>query len=124
MIPVAHADVALVAPEIGGDDARAHVRAEAENRVADVVVVGNLNVVEDHGVLDLGRVADDAIFADERRAADERAVPHLGSGADHGRSRDQGGRCDLRRLVYPDLGRDLVVVLPGKGSAEFTDEVF
>ncbi len=51
------------------------MRFAAENAVADVVVMRHLNIVEKDYVFKLGRVADHAVIADKRAAADKGAMP-------------------------------------------------
>ena len=120
---VVHDDQPLIRLDIRGDRARAHVGLEAQNAVAHVVVMGRLDVVEQDDVLQLDRVADHAVRADERRAPDERAVAHLGLGADDAGRAQIGRRHDLGGLVHPDLGRDLVVFRRVKLCAQLENAV-
>ena len=56
----------------------------AQNTVADVVKMRNLNVIEENGVFDLGRIADDAVFAYERTAPYKGAMPYTAAPIMHG----------------------------------------
>lgn len=67
------------------------MRFAAENAVADVVEMRYLNIVEKDYVFKLGRVADHAVIADKRAAADKGAMPYLGIFTDN-----------ARRAIYAD----------------------
>ena len=64
------------------------MRFAAENAVADVVVMRHLNIVEKDYVFKLGRVADHAVIADKRAAADKSAMPYFGILPDYARRAD------------------------------------
>src|SRR5699024_2101674 len=75
---VFHDNEGLVALDVGGDAACAHMRAVAQDGVAHVVIVRGLHLVEQDDVLELHGVAHDAALADDGAAAYKRAMPHLG----------------------------------------------
>ena len=57
-----------------------------ENRVSDIVVVGDLNRVEDNRVFNLGRVPDNTFVSDKGRTADKSRWANFGIFADNGRA--------------------------------------
>lgn len=69
----ADANALLVQPEIRQDDSGRQMRVIAEDRVAHVVEVRDLNLVHEHAILELTRVPQDTSFADDDVAANERA---------------------------------------------------
>ena len=106
-----HHHKGFVAFHIGGDRARAHVGAVAQNAVPHVVVVRRLHIVKEDYVFQLHRVANHAVFPHQRRPTHKRAVPHLRARADDAR-RAQIGRGGYRgRAVHPYLRRYLGVLL-------------
>jgi len=116
-------DHRLVAFDVRRDRARAHVRAMAQHRVADVVEVRHLRAVEQDRVFDLDGVADDAFLADDGLAANERAVADLGAVVDDRRPRDQGGRGDGRVPGDPHVAVDALVLVLTKRLAQRLDVV-
>ena len=120
---VLHHHQSLVGLDIGGQAARAHVGAVAQNAVAHVVVVGDLDVVEENCVLQLHGVAHHAVGAHQRTAPDEGAVPDFRARADDaggtqiGRGGHGGGFMD------PDGGGNFPVALKlrAEGENQFLD---
>ena len=112
----------LIRLDVRGDGAGAHVGIVAEDRVAYIVVVRGLNVIEEDDVLQLRGVADHTVGADESRAADEGALAHLGVGADDARSAEISGVKDLGGLVHPHLRRTLLIIVAQR-RAESDDHV-
>ena len=96
-------DQLLVALNIAGNAACARMRLIAEDRVADIVVMRDLDIVKQDDIFQFRRIADNTVLADKRRTADERGVPDLGARTDDAGSCDLCGRKDLGGLVDPDI---------------------
>ena len=94
----------------------------AQNAVAHVIVVGNLNVVKKNHVFQLHGVADNTVRTDQRTAPDKGAVPYLGAGPDDAGRAKVGGGGDNSGFVDPDLGSGLVVFV-GKSGAKLQNQI-
>ena len=116
LFAVFHHDQGLVGLDVGGDAACPHVGLVAQNAVAHVIEVGNLDVIEQDRVFQLYGIADHAVFAHQGGAADEGAVAHLGPRADDAGRAQEGGRGDRGGFMYPDGGRYLRIVLAQGGT--------
>ena len=116
-------DKGLVALDVAGYRACAHVRLVAEDGVADVVIVRGLDVVEQDDVLELNGVADDCVLADDGAAADERAVADLRAVV------DDAGRAEVSRgehlcvLRHPYALAGVIELVRIERGAELEDEV-
>ena len=115
-IAVLDHDEAAVGFDVGGDASRAHVGLVAQNAVAHIVEVGDLNVVKEDDVLQLHGVAHHAVFAHQCGAPDEGAVADLGVRADDAGGTEIGGGEDRGGLVDPDGGGDFREVLAQSGA--------
>ena len=100
----------LVGLDVGGQTARTHVRLVAQDAVADVVVVGSLDIVEENYVFQLHGVANNAVGTYQGAAPDEGTVAHLGAGADDAGSPQIGRGSHDGGIVYPNRGGNLRVV--------------
>jgi len=89
----------------------------AQNTVADVVKMRNLNVIEENGVFDLGRIADDAVFAYERTAPYKGAMPYTAVRADYARRGYRSARRNFSAFMRPDgRTRSIRRIRPCRGS--------
>lgn len=86
------------------------MRFISQNTVADVVIMGNLHIVEKYDVFQLRRVADDAVITDKRAAANKGAVSYLGIFSDNTRSADISRRKNFRSFVHPYTGRNCRII--------------
>ena len=84
-----------------------------KNRVAYVVVMWHLHVIEQNDVLQFYRVADNTVRTYKRRASNKRTVAHLSLRADNARCSQISAREYLRRLVHPDALCALFVLVGG-----------
>ena len=95
-----HGDRSLVQTDIGKDDTGTEVGAVAENRIPDIIEVGNLGFVENKAVFEFARVAgDDAIaeddvFADVASAADLAIFADPSGSLHHGALLNHGSPAD------------------------------
>ena len=95
----------------------------AQNRVADIVVMRHLHIIKKDHILELRRVADDAVGSDERLTADKRAGTHLRAGPNDGGTCNAGIGINLGRLRDPDVLRRTIILLLRKRFAKLKDEV-
>ena len=79
------------------------MRLISQNGIADIVVMRSLYVIEEYHVFELHGVADNAVSAYERTAADECAVAYLGAVIYDAGSPYIGGGEDLCVLRNPDI---------------------
>ena len=114
----------LVGLHVGGDGTGAHVAVIAEDRIADIVIVRGLDMIEQDHVLQFDTVPDDAVRTDQGRTADEGAVTDLPLRSDDAGRAEIRGREHLRRPVDPDVLRYFLIVLSQRrteGQNEFLD---
>ena len=74
---VADGDIGLVALDIAGDGACAHMGLIAQNRVAHIVIVGGLHIVKEDDIFKLAGVAHNRLLANDCTAPDKSAVAYL-----------------------------------------------
>ena len=72
-----HDHVRAVGFEVRAYCSRAEMCSLPEHRIADVIIVRHLDSIEQDRALDLARVADHAILADDHVAAQVGTVPYL-----------------------------------------------
>ena len=121
--PILHDHVLPVGLHVGCDGAGAHVRLHAEDRVAHVIVMRNLDPVEQDNVLKLRRIPDGRALSDDRAAADESALADLRVLPDNAGAGDGGGRRDLRALCDPDVFALLLILFRIQRGTELFDEI-
>lgn len=76
---------AFVALHVGSDGTGSHVAVPAQNGVAYIVVVGYLYPIKKDHVFQFRGIAYHTAVPNQRIAADERALPHLGLFTDDAR---------------------------------------
>ena len=101
----------LIALDVGGDGACAHVGAVAQNAVAHVVVMRGLHAVKEDHVFQFHGIAHHAARAYQCAAADERAVPHLGFRTDDARCSQISRREHFCGFVNPYMLTDFIVFI-------------
>ena len=82
----------------------------------------HLYIIEKNDVFELRGVADDAVIADERIAADESAGAHLGLMPDDARRAEIRGGIDLRVARDPNALLGMVVFVRAERRAERGDQ--
>ena len=84
----------------------------AQNTVAYIIIVGDLDIVEEDHVFQLYGVAHHAVFANQGAAPDESAVPDFCTGPDDAGGTQKGRRGYSGGFVYPNLGLYFFVIVP------------
>ena len=92
LFPGMHFDKRFVALHIACDGTGTHMAVVAENRVADIVVMRHLHMIEQNDILQFNGVADNTVRTDKRAAADKCTVAHFGIGPDNARRTEICGR--------------------------------
>src|SRR4051794_4585510 len=94
-----HGDVLREQLEIGNLHASAEMRFVSENGITDVVEMGNLRVVEEERVFNLARISNHAIVADNRVFANVSIVANLAIFSNDGRAFDHRAVLDKRAFA-------------------------
>ena len=94
-----------------------------QDRVADIIIVGGLNIVKEDHVFQLHGVAHHSLLADDSAAADERAVPNLRLMVDDAGPADVGRGEHFGVFCNPDILAGVVILIQGQGCAQGLDVV-
>jgi len=81
------------------------MRPEAKHRIAHIIVMRHLNVVEQNDIFEFGGVSHHCVFADNRVPSDKGTVADLRVFVDNARAVDAGARRDCGTLCNPDAFR-------------------
>ena len=96
-------DILLIGLHIGGDGSGAHVRVEAQNAVADIVVMRDFYLVEKHHILELCGISDSGAISDDRASADKCALSDSCIFINDAGAADISAVKDNGTLCHPDV---------------------
>ena len=98
------------------------MRLVSEYRIADIVIVGNLNVIEQYDVLKFRGISDNAVVPDKRRTSYEGSGPYLCTVSDDARSADVVVRISLCILCDPHILLGMIVLIRRKCRTYLKDQ--
>ena len=113
---VSDGDKGLVGLDVGGDGACAHVGLVAQDAVAHIIIMRNLNAVEEDHILQLHGIAHHASAAHQGGAADKCTVADFGICANDAGCAQIGRGSNLGGLVNPDGGRNFDIIFSQLGA--------
>lgn len=114
-------DIFAIALQIGANAASTHVGMGAEDRVPNIVVMRNLNVVEQDAVFQLAGVADHAALTNDDVATEIGARTELSPTADDRRRFNGRGLRDLDVLANEDARFNLGIAFKATGNLFLND---
>jgi hypothetical protein len=88
----------------------------AQNAVAYIIIMRNLDVVEEDHILQFHRVTDHTVFSHQGAAPDEGTVADFRIGTDDAGGTQKCGGGDCCGLMYPDGGADFGVIFSQTGT--------
>ena len=96
---------------------------DAENAVAHIIVMRDLNMIEQNHILQLDRVAHNAVFPHQRASPDKGSMTHFRACTDNAGSAEIGCGHDFGCFMNPDMLRNLVIFVCGKRFPESENQV-
>ena len=94
------------------------MRLITEDRVAYVIIMGNLHAVKNYGVFHLGRIADDGTVSYESITSYICAVADFCVLSYYSRTADKRARRNLCALCYPYVIAYLVIIVFGESLCQ------
>ena len=123
LIAVMDHDRLIVGLDIGGNGTGSHMRMDAQDTVAHIIVMGHLDQVEKDHVLKLGGVAYDRLFAHNGGTADKGALADLGFLINDAGAADVSRIKHFGALCHPDILPALLKSVFGQGPAQLNDKI-
>ena len=120
--PSPHGHRGLVLLHVGGQGAGAHVGLVAQNGVAHIVVVGNLDIVKENHIFQLRGVAHHAVGPHQGVAPDKGPGAHLGLRPDDAGPCNKVVGVNFGGFVDPHLFLGVVVLLLGEVLPQLPDK--